>query len=312
MTTLSDVAMAVVLGGAFAGGVLLMLVALPRWRTASLSVRIAPYVRHVVADQALPPGILPAVGVLPARASSFADRLRSLLGRILGGESALVLRLGQAGEDPDAARFRARQLGAAVAGIALGAIAVVVIALAGRLSVPTVLLPVLTGIGAVILVDMRLTARARARLARLGEELPTTLEFLGLCLAAGESLLDTLRRVASLGSGELTGEFGRVVLAVSTGSSLADALIDMSTRLQSPPVGRAVDQIVAALERGAPLAGVLQSQASDAREEAKRVLIEQAGRKEIAMMLPLVFFILPLSVIFAVFPGLFLFQAGLP
>ncbi len=306
-----DVAVAVILGGGFAAGILLMLMALPRWRAVTLSVRIAPYLRHVVADGALPPGVLPTIGALPASAVSGAERVRAQLGRLLGGEAPLTLRLGQAGENPDAARFRGRQLIAGVVGLCLGAVAAIGLALAGRMSVPAALLPILMGVGAVILLDVRLSTRARARLARLDEELPTTLEFLGLCLAAGESVLDTLRRVASVGSGELTEEFAQVVLATNTGSSLAEALGDMARRLQSPPVTRAVDHLVAALERGAPLAGVLQAQASDAREDAKRLLIEQAGRKEIAMMLPLVFLILPLSVVFAVFPGLFLFQFGL-
>jgi len=72
-----------------------------------------------------------------------------------------------------------------------------------------------------------------------------------------------------------------------------------------------VDQIVAALEHGAPLATVLRAQADDTREEAKRTLIEQAGRKEIFMLLPLVFLILPLSVVFAIYPGLFILRLGI-
>ena len=39
---------------------------------------------------------------------------------------------------------------------------------------------------------------------------------------------------------------------------------------------RAADQVIAALEHGAPLAGVLHAQAADARDEAKRVLIEHS------------------------------------
>ena len=68
---------------------------------------------------------------------------------------------------------------------------------------------------------------------------------------------------------------------------------------------------MAAIERGAPLAHVLQAQAIDAREDAKRTLIERAGRKEIYMLFPLVFLILPLSVLFAVFPGIFMLRLGL-
>lgn len=312
MTHLTDAALAVLLGGSLAAGILLMLIALPRFRAAPLGVRIAPYVRYVVADEALPPGVVPSMGVLPVGGSSMRSGLMGLLARLLGGEAALAVRLGQAGENPDLVRFRGRQLIAGVAGFAIGGVFIIVTALGGWMSPPTVILPLICAAGAVLLVDMRLAARARARLARLAEELPTTLEFLGLCLAAGEGLLDTLRRVSTVGGGELSGEFGRVVLAVNTGSSLSDALTEMSARLESAAVTRAVDHILAALERGAPLAGVLHAQAADAREEARRVLIEQAGRKEIAMMLPLVFLILPLSVLFAIFPGLFLFQVGLP
>ena len=81
--------------------------------------------------------------------------------------------------------------------------------------------------------------------------------------------------------------------------------------MQVPALTRALDQIVAALDRGAPLAQVLHAQAHDAREDAKRGLIEQAGRKEIQMLIPLVFVVLPLSVVFAVFPGVFMLRLGI-
>jgi len=137
------------------------------------------------------------------------------------------------------------------------------------------------------------------------------LEFLGLCLAAGEGILDSLRRVGRVGAGELTGELRDVVLAVGTGSSLPDALTTFAHALQIPSLSRSIDQVTAALDRGAPLAQVLQSQAADAREDAKRELIERAGRNEIRMMLPLVFLILPVSVLFAIFPGVFMLRLGI-
>ena len=39
--------------------------------------------------------------------------------------------------------------------------------------------------------------------------------------------------------------------------------------------------------------------------------MEEAGKKEIAMMVPLVFGVLPLTVLFAIFPGLSLLSIGL-
>jgi len=47
------------------------------------------------------------------------------------------------------------------------------------------------------------------------------------------------------------------------------------------------------------------------RDTAKRDLMESAGKKEIGMMVPLVFGVLPLTVIFAVFPGLAAISLGL-
>ena len=56
--------------------------------------------------------------------------------------------------------------------------------------------------------------------------------------------------------------------------------------------------------------GDLRAQAQDVREMGRRELMEAAGRKEIQMMVPLVFGILPLTVIFAVFPGISLMRLG--
>ncbi|MDT0158623.1 type II secretion system F family protein [Microbacterium sp. ARD32] len=311
MNGISDLALAVLLGGAFALGILGVLSALPRWGAQPLDRRIAPYLRDVIADEAMPAGLLPRVGVLPVQGRTAWERVRASFERMLGGGDALARRLAQAGSSQAPASFRGRQLAWGLAGLVGGALLVIVLAVAGRMSPPAVLLPLLAAAGAAIGYDMQLTGRAKARRARLADELPTTLEFIALCLSAGESLLDALRRVSGIGTGELTEELGHAVLAVHTGSPLADALGETATRLQLPGLSRAVDQIIAALEHGAPLAAVLHSQAADARDEAKRVLIEQAGQKEILMLLPLVFLILPLSVLFAIYPGLFILRLGL-
>lgn len=311
LTAATDAAIAVLLGGGFSLGVLLLLSALPRWGAQPLDRRIAPYVRNVVPDEALPGGIVPVVGVMPVHGRRLWERMRTAFERLLGSGEALQVRLTQASIDWTPASFRGRQLAWGITGLLIGAVSVIVLAVGGRMSPPAVLLPVIVGAAAAVGYDMQLTARANARSRRLAEEVPTTLEFLALCLSAGESLLDALRRVSKIGTGELTGELRQLVLAVHTGSSLADALSEMAGRLQLAGLTRATDQVIAALEHGAPLAAVLHAQAADARDEAKRVLIEQAGRKEILMLLPLVFLILPLSVLFAVYPGLFILRLGL-
>lgn len=311
MSTASAVALAVLTGGTLGGGLIFLLAALPRWSAVPLARRIAPYLRDVVAEEDLPAGARPRQGILPAGDHRLWARAQALFGRALGGSDALRRRLAQAGSASEQSAFRGRQLGWVLAGIAAGALILISAAVWGRMSPPVALAPALLGAGAGIGYDMLLTARVRSRRRRLTDELPTTLEFLALCLSAGEGFLDSLRRIAAVGSGEMTNEFRRVVLAAGTGSSLADALAEMSRRLELPGLTRAIDQVIAALEHGAPLASVLHAQAGDAREDAKRVLIEQAGRKEILMLLPLVFLILPLSVLFAIYPGLFILRLGI-
>ncbi|GAA3627739.1 type II secretion system F family protein [Microbacterium awajiense] len=297
---LTDIAYALVLGVALSVGIALVASVTPRWGAPTLSRRIAPYLRDVTD----PRGIVPV---------SIEPRWRAAV-RVAGAHSvspSVQRRLRQAGWSIDAAAFRGRQLAWAIAGVAIGGMVVVAVVLAGHGGPALAVVPILFGVAAVVACDLWLSHAAAARVARIEEELPTVLEFLALGLSAGEGMLDSLRRVGSVGAGELTAAIGEVVVAAGTGSSLSDALGRLGRELDVPALSRAVDQLTAAIDRGAPLAQVLQAQAADAREDAKRRLIESAGRKEIAMLVPLVFLILPLSVVFAVFPGIFMLRLGI-
>jgi tight adherence protein C len=161
-----------------------------------------------------------------------------------------------------------------------------------------------------VLADRLLIRRAAKRAARMTEELPEHLEFLALSLAAGEGIGNSLLRVSRVAGGELAAELRDVVTRTSMGEPLGDALRSLADELDLPPLRRFVDQLTGALERGSPLADVLRAQAQDARDEHKRRLLELAGKKEVAMLVPLVFLILPMTVIFAIWPGLLVLQLG--
>lgn len=304
MNAVTQLAFAVVLGAGLAAGLLLTAVRIPRWAAPSLERRIAPYLRDIADPRGLTSLAAPAWG-------SGWRAVRDRLIGMWGGHELLAARLRQANRPETAVSFRAGQLAWGLAGLVAGAVLAVAAALAGRGGPITVLLPPLAAAGAALLCEYRLTLAARRRTARIEDELPTVLEFLALCLSAGEGLRDALRRVGEIGSGELTGELRRAVLASGTGSSLSEALLDLARSVDVPALSRAIDHVVAAIDRGAPLAHVLQDQATDAREDATRRLLESAGRKEILMLLPLVFLILPLSVLFAVFPGIVLLKLGI-
>jgi tight adherence protein C len=249
--------------------------------------------------------------VVVAFGAPVAIRIGGVVARVFGGDDAVVRRLQQAGSPVSVAAFRSRQLMAGVVGCGVG---IGVAAVAAQVSAASgLLLAALLAFGAaagLIAPDQWLTRSARARQRRIAAELPTVLEFLALALSAGEGILDALRRVARTGNGELARDFGRVVADVNTGTPLPDALARCAATIGLPALTRTVDQLVGALERGTPLVGVFRAQAHDSRDEAKRRLIEAAGRKEVAMLVPLVFLILPVTIAFAIFPGLIVLQLG--
>jgi tight adherence protein C len=303
----TDAALAVMFGGAFGLGTCLVVVSLPRWGAPTLTRRIAPYIR----DVSDPLGLTALAPLRSFGARELWRRATERAASLLGGSAVIERRLRQARRPGDVIAFRGRQLLWMLVGLGGGAVLAVLTVLAGRGSGAVAVLPLVGGALGAVLCDAGLTASAKRRTSRIADELPTVLDFLAMCLSAGEGILDSLRRVAGIGSGELTTELRDVVLAVGTGTGLGDALTRMGSDLQMPALSRAIDHLVAAIDRGAPLAQVLQAQAGDAREEAKRSLIERAGRKEIYMLVPLVFLILPLSVLFAIFPGVFLLRLGI-
>lgn len=290
-----------------------LLALLPRMRRPTLADRVAPYLVDV-SDAARAHAGRRTVQPLPVIGSMLAPVVvvvRTAASRTLGGSDAVAARLRQCASPLTVEEFRLRQVAWALLGLAVGGSSAG-IAAAARPLPPAVLLalPIVAAVTGFLLPDRLLSRRVSQRLTRMTEEFPTVLELLTLSLSAGEGILDALRRVARGGSGELAAELGRVVAETGMGTPLATALGQASADIRLPQFTRCVDAVITALERGTPVAEVLRAQATDAREAAKRGLLEQAGKKEIGMLVPLVFLILPITVLFAVFPGIVVLQTG--
>jgi tight adherence protein C len=305
----SMVALGIACGLGLGLGLWSLLSLVPSLGRQRLTSRVAPYVQDVSSDARAivtrrPSDPLPVLGVLVAP-------LVDLVGRLAGGSETVARRLRQAGSGMSVPDFRSRQLAYAAIGAAVG---VVLAIAAGRAqSLPLVAqvgTVVLFAVGGFVLRDYLLQRAVKARLARMASELPTVLEFLTLSLSAGEGMLDAVRRIARISRGELARELSLVTGEVATGVPFAESLATTATALDLPPFTRFVEQLTVALERGTPLAEVLRAQAQDSRDQAKRELIESAGRKEVAMLVPLVFLILPTTVAFAIFPGIMVLQLG--
>jgi tight adherence protein C len=155
----------------------------------------------------------------------------------------------------------------------------------------------------VLLRENRLSAQVAERERRVLAEFPTVAELLALAVGAGEGPVTALDRVVTRSRGELSADLGAVLADIRTGSSVSAALDGLARRSGLPVVARFAEGMAVAIERGTPLAGVLHAQAADVREAGRRALIESGARKEILMMVPVVFLVLPVTVVFAFWPG---------
>lgn len=226
---------------------------------------------------------------------------------VMVSNDSVTRRLIAADRRVDVDRFRVEQLKWAAGGVVF-VVAGAVLRVIGGGSISPMLLLVAAAIAAIcgaLLRDLMLTREAHARTAAICAQLPAVAELLAFTVAAGVGVNTSLGRVSSRVSGDFGDELERVCTQVAAGLPLVDALNEMADRVQAPAVQRFVDGIVTALERGTPIAEVLRAQAMDARMQGHTDLMEQAGRREISALFPVVFLILPVVVVVAVFPGFF-------
>lgn len=164
--------------------------------------------------------------------------------------------------------------------------------------------------GGHLLLTHRRGHRDRNRRERIRAELPTVADLLALAVAAGEGLVPALERVCRVGDGALPTELRLALVTARSGTPLPVALESCARRAGSPELTRFVDVVCTAIDLGTPLAGVLRAQSRDVREAELRRLVEEGGRREILMLVPVVFLILPVTVLFVLFPGLAVLDLG--
>lgn len=298
------------LGLVLALGALLVHQGLPRHRQATLDDRLAPYLRDTPRpSRLLEAPEVPLTAVIPTVLRPVVNDLARRVESVLGGTSSVRRRLLRAGRAPDTDHFRAEQVvygfGAAALGGMLG---VLFVTSKGRSPALLLVLIVLGFACGVVVRDSLLSKEADRREAQMLAEFPTVAELLALAVGAGEGAAGALERVVRLSHGELSDELGRCLADARAGASLPSALQGLAERTGLASLARFVDGIVVAVERGTPLAEVLRAQAQDVREEGRRQIMEAGGKKEIAMMVPVVFGVLPVTILFALFPGLGFFQ----
>jgi tight adherence protein C len=289
------------IGFCLSAGLLLAISGWLRTRRPSIEQRVLPYIRDVLPD-------LPA----PARGTTVVEavfgpsvrRAGELVGEVLGGSASVSRRPVRVGSSMTVDEFRVRQVVWGAGGLAAGVALSTMLWSAGRAGAPVLLVVCAFGfVGGVLWCDQHLSSRVTARERSMQEEFPVVADLLALSVAAGESPVAGLDRIMRVCRGALADELGGVIADIRTGRPIADAFDALAARTGVSSIARFAEGLAIAVERGTPLVDVLHAQAADVRESARRELIEAGGRKEVTMMIPVVFLILPVTVVFAFFPG---------
>ena len=165
----------------------------------------------------------------------------------------------------------------------------------------------LTGMVAILIysaIDRNLTSKVKNQRLLVDDEFPAIVEMYSLAMSAGETPLAAMERIALMANGTLAVKFARVVELVKSGMPFHVALDEMGRNLDSVLIRKFLDALIIATLRGAPLIDVLQRHAQEARESQRNRVLGAAAKAEISMMVPVVFLILPISILFALWPSL--------
>ena len=112
----------------------------------------------------------------------------------------------------------------------------------------------------------------------INQELPYALRHMGIELKSGRGLHDAFITIKDANYGSLSWEFNRVLEEIKYGRSTEESLLDMTNRVKSEGLTRAIQQIVGTLRVGGNLAGNLEIIAKDISFDMQIKLKEYSQR----------------------------------
>lgn len=134
-------------------------------------------------------------------------------------------------------------------------------------------------------------------------ELPDFAQGLGLLLGNGLPVNVALGWLTPRASGLLASEFEQINKNLELGADLVVELEKLGRQLPNQQLIELCEKLSVAIVRGAPVSSQVIAHAGAARALLHRQLLKQAGSNETKMLIPVIFLILPVTVLFAIFPS---------
>ena len=148
--------------------------------------------------------------------------------------------------------------------------------------------------------------------SELNEELVNILQMLSIMISAGESPMMALRYISQRSVGYIPELIDQSFSKYESDRNLAQTLEQIAIATGSSQVRRLTNSIQIAIQRGTPILDVLNNQVQSLNKQINLALLKKSGKSEIALLIPVVFLILPVSISFAIWPSIYgLNQAGI-
>ncbi len=139
-------------------------------------------------------------------------------------------------------------------------------------------------------------------------ETPDYISLLWFAIASGEPLDIAIRIATERSQGYFSQEFSALLVKVDHGALLQHELENLAAESKSEQVRELAAKLAISLYNGSALAEQLAEFASSTNAQLRAKLLDKAGKSETKMMIPLVFIILPVTVMFALYPSLVIIQ----
>lgn len=104
--------------------------------------------------------------------------------------------------------------------------------------------------------------------------------------------------------------FKRMLANLDLGADLVEELEAFATRIPLPELGEFCQKLQISIERGTPSAHQISQLSESIRQQLIKNLIRRAGQNETKMLIPTIFLILPVTVLFAIFPSLLVLNSS--
>jgi len=133
-------------------------------------------------------------------------------------------------------------------------------------------------------------------------------DLFAVALTSGLNPRSSLEKITNFVSNNFAIALEKALKENSFGKPLFEALDEMTNEKSCKSLKPLMKQIFLALDRGTPLAEVTRTFASDQRIKLRNVITKKAAKKEIAMLMPIVFVVLPSVLAVAMYPALTVLQ----